>query len=115
VEKHEIQSGVFLGGVGMIREFEIGFWTGKEYVSEFHEEPHELIHYGGSIASVDGKPMFHIHGAVAGPDHRIMGGHLNRGVVAVLNEIFILKLGEVALTRKLNPGSGLMELFIPEP
>lgn len=78
VEKYSIESGVFLGGVGMIREFEIGYWGGKEYLTEFHETPHELLHYGGSIACVEGKPMFHIHATLAGPDHRTIGGHVNR-------------------------------------
>jgi len=112
VHEHSIVSGVFLGGVGMIREFEIGYWSGKEYLTEFHETPHELLHYGGSIARAEGKPMFHIHATLAGPDHRTVGGHVNRAVVAVLNEIFILKLEELELTRELNPGSGLMELVV---
>jgi len=112
VEKHNISSGIFLGGVGMLRDFEIGYWGGKEYLTEFHETPHELIHLGGSIAHVDGKFMPHIHCAVAGPDHSLKGGHLNRAKVAVLNEITILKLHDFYLTRKLNPTSGLMELEV---
>lgn len=112
VRKHDIRAGAFLGGVGMLRDFETGYWTGKEYLSEYHETPHELLHYGGSIATIDGKPAFHIHCTVAGPDHRVIGGHINKGTVAVLNEIFIRKFPGMQLTRKLNPGSGLMELEI---
>ena len=112
VRKHDIKAGAFLGGVGMVREFETGFWTGKEYLSEFHEAPHELLHLGGSIATVEGKPMFHIHVTVAGSDHMAMGGHMNKATVAVLNEITIRKFDDMELTRELNKGSGLMELEI---
>lgn len=115
VKKHDIKSGVFLGGVGMLRDFEIGFWTGKEYLSELHEAPHELLHLGGSIATVEGKPMLHIHCTVAGKDHSARGGHVNRATVAVLNEIVMKKFNNMALTRKLNSRSGLMELEISHP
>ena len=112
ISKHKITSGMFLGGVGMIQNFELGYWDGKEYLTEFHEKPHELIHFGGSIAHVNGKFMPHIHCAVAGPDHILKGGHLNKAEVAVLNEITILKLHDFSLTRKLNPVTGLMELEV---
>ena len=112
VDEYGIVSGAFLGGVGMIREVELGYWNGTEYLTEVPETPHELLHYGGSIARVEGRPMFHIHATLAGPDHRTIGGHVNRATVAVLNEIFILKLEELELSRKLNPDSGLMELMV---
>jgi len=112
VKKHDIKAGAFLCGVGMLRDFETGYWTGKEYESEMHESPHELLHFGGSIATVDGKPMFHIHCTVAGRDHRVIGGHANKATVAMLNEIVIRKFENMDLTRKLNPNSGLVELEI---
>jgi uncharacterized protein len=108
--KHGIRWGVFLTGVGMLRDFETGYWTGKEYLAEFHEEPHELLHYGGSIAEVDGKPAFHIHVTLAGQDHRVIGGHINKGTVAVLNEICIRKFENLPMTRELSERSTLMEL-----
>lgn len=110
VRKHSIRWGVFLTGVGMLRDFETGYWTGEEYLAEFHEEPHELLHYGGSIAEVEGKPAFHIHCTLAGKDHRAIGGHINKGTVAVLNEICILKFNDLPMTRQLSERSGLMEL-----
>ena len=95
VRKHDIKAGAFLGGIGMLRDFETGYWTGKEYLAEFHEAPHELLHFGGSIATVDGKPAFHIHCTVAGQDHKVIGGHVNKATVAVLNEIVIRKFPEM--------------------
>jgi len=112
VRKYNIKAGAFLGGVGMLRDFETGFWTGKEYLSEFHEAPHELLHLGGSIATVEGKPMFHIHVTVADSNHKALGGHMNKATVAVLNEITIRKFDDMKLTRELNERSGLMELEI---
>lgn len=111
--EHSIKWGVFLTGVGMLRDFEIGYWAGDGYLTAAHADPHEVLHYGGSIAEVDGRPAFHIHATLAARDHRVIGGHLLKGTVAVLNEMCILRFNDTPLTRKLNPGSGLMELELP--
>ncbi len=51
--------------------------------------PHEVVALHGTIATVDGNPSFHLHGAVAGPDHRLVGGHLLRATVGILQEVVI--------------------------
>ncbi len=114
IAKYKIGSGMFLGAVGMLENFEIGYFTGTEYIGEFHKTPHELLHLGGSIAQVEGRPMLHIHCSLAGPDYTVMGGHLKKAKVKVLNEIFIRRFNDVMLTRELNPGTELWELKIVE-
>lgn len=110
--EYNIRSGTILSGIGMLRNFEIGFFNGERYIKEKIRQPYELIALHGSIATVNNKPSIHIHCGLAGPDHRLIGGHLFRAKVAVLNEITILKFDDMGLTRKKNKKSGIAELEI---
>jgi predicted DNA-binding protein with PD1-like motif len=56
----------------------------------------------------------HIHCSVADSEHQLWGGHLNKARVNVINEITILKLDKLNLTRIKNEETGLMELNIEE-
>jgi len=113
--KHQMDSGIVLGGLGMLKEFEIGFFDhakGK-YEDVSVSEPHELISMVGSLAVAEnGQFIPHIHASLGGSDHRLMGGHLKRARVAILNEIAILKLPAGTLTRRLNQNTGLYELSV---
>ena len=111
IEDFHIRSGYVLMGIGMLKDFEIGFFDGHEYLTKHIEEPHELISIQGSISTKD-EVIIHLHCSLAGPDHRIIGGHLNKGTVNVINEILIKKVDEIELGRNMYPDSGLKELFI---
>ena len=114
-EKHEIDSGIILAGLGMLRDFEISFFNceTKEYDTLSTKDPHELISMMGSLAIAEnGEFMPHLHVSLGAEDHMLKGGHLKRAQVAVLNEITILKLPKGTLTRKLNPESKLYELAV---
>lgn len=111
IEEYGIKSAMIVSGIGMLGDFEIGFFKNGEYDWMFHEGPFELVALHGSI-STKGETMIHIHAALAGPDHKLIGGHLKRGKVMVLNEILLLKLDEMEFGRVLNEKSGLKELKI---
>lgn len=111
IDEFEIESGYILTGIGMLRDVEIGYFDGEKYLNQHLEKPHELVSMQGSISTI-GETIIHIHCSLAGPDHRIVGGHLNRGTVNVINEILIKRLDDIKLRRKLNPDTGLKELFI---
>lgn len=111
MEKHDIDSALILSGIGMLREFEIGYYNGKNYIIERFVDPMELLSMHGSIAK--GKQnRIHIHVSLANNEHKVFGGHLMRAKVCMLNEILLLRMNKVVLSRKLNPKSGLMELEI---
>jgi len=112
--KHRIASGMVMWGIGMLRDFEIGYFNGKEYERATYAEPMELLALHGSYAA-KADPRAHVHTAAAGRDHRVVGGHLFRATVAVLNEICVQRLRAAKLTRVLNPRSGLRELAIDVP
>lgn len=113
IEKYGIDSALILSGIGMLQDFEIGYYNGKNYIIERFVDPMELLSMHGSIAR--GKEnRIHIHVSLANSEHKVFGGHLLTAKVCVLNEIVILQMNSIDLTRKLNPKSGLMELEISD-
>jgi predicted DNA-binding protein with PD1-like motif len=111
IDKHEIESCLILSGIGMLRDFEIGFYNGTEYVKERIADPMELLSMHGSIAK-EIECRIHIHVGLANNEHKVIGGHLFSAKVCMLNEIVLLKLDEITLKRELNEKSGLLELKV---
>ncbi|MGC8644887.1 MAG: PPC domain-containing DNA-binding protein [Thermoplasmata archaeon] len=108
LDDYGIFSGLVIFGIGMIRQLEVGYWNGKEYVKEVLQSPGEVVSFHGSITS--NEPRLHIHVAVAMPDHVVKGGHFFSGVADPLLEVHVVRLEEMVLKRDLNSKSGLREL-----
>ncbi len=89
-------------GLGMITDFELGYFEKGEYISKSYSEPHELLSIQGVISGY-GEHRVHIHVSVADREHRMFGGHLLRGKVWMANEIGILRLDGVRSTREIDP------------
>jgi predicted DNA-binding protein with PD1-like motif len=89
-------------GLGMITDFELGYFEKGEYISKSYAEPHELLSLQGAISGY-GEHRVHIHAAVADKEHKMFGGHLLRGRVWMSNEIGILRLDGVRSTREIDP------------
>lgn len=109
--KHGIESGAVHWAIGMLQDFEIGFFAPTGYEKKIYEGRHELLAFHGSIA-IRAEPKFHIHVAVSERDHRVIGGHLFRGRVCMVNEVCIERFKKITLTRRLNPKTNLNELQI---
>ncbi len=110
----DLRSGVVLTGVGMLKDFELGWFdhATKGYVKRGFATPHELVAMSGTVAVAEGDEptvMPHVHVALAGPDLTLVGGHLWKATVTVLNEIAIRRVDR-PMRRRLNPDTGLMEL-----
>ena len=88
-------------GLGMVTDFELGYFEKGEYVSKSYPEPHELLSIQGVISGY-GEHRVHIHVSVADREHRMFGGHLLKGKVWTANEIGILRLDGVRSTREFN-------------
>ncbi len=110
LQMNSVTSGVILTGIGMLRDFEIGYYNGKDYEKKRREEPHELVALHGSIASGPENLRLHLHAALASPEHEIIGGHLFGGKVCVVNEITVLALDNIGLVRTRDERTGLMLL-----
>lgn len=110
IDDFGIASGFVVAGIGMLADAEIGYFAGSEYRRKVLAEPHELVSLQGSI-STEGETVIHLHCALAGPGHALVGGHLFSGKVRVVNEILIRK-ADVRLGRRFNPATGLKELTV---
>ncbi len=106
-----IESGAVHWGIGMLQDFEIGFFAPAGYEKAAYRDRHELVAFHGSIA-MGAEPKFHIHVAVAGRDHAVVGGHLFRAKACVVNEICLERFGTIRLSRRPNPNTKLSELEI---
>ncbi len=76
-------------GIGMFRKATLGYWDGTAYQPHEIAVPHEVVALHGTIAHADGNPSVHLHSALAGPDHRLVGGHLIRATVGILQEVVV--------------------------
>lgn len=112
-QKHNLESGAVLWGIGMVQDFEIGFFGPKGYEKAAFQERHELIALHGSIA-MGADPKLHLHVAVGRPDHTVIGGHLFRAKTAVVNEIQVARFDAIHFNRRFNENTGLRELILDE-
>jgi uncharacterized protein len=108
--KEQVTAGAILFGIGMFRKATFGYWDGKQYQPHELAVPHEVVALHGTIACSDGAPSVHLHGAVAGPDHHLVGGHLLRATVGVLQEMAIETFPGRAFGRPLVESWGLRML-----
>jgi predicted DNA-binding protein with PD1-like motif len=107
--EHGIEDGAVLWGIGMLQDFEIGFFGPKGYEKKVYADRHELLGLHGSI-SLRADPKLHLHVTVGRRDHAAIGGHLFRGRTAVVNEIHLVRFDTIRLSRRLNEKTGLREL-----
>lgn len=85
----DVGAATVLFGIGMFRRVTFGYWDGRQYLPRELTVPQEVVALHGTIARADGNPSIHLHGATAGPDHHLVGGHLLRATVGALEEIAI--------------------------
>jgi len=108
---HGIKYGWVYGGIGILRSFTLGYFTGKEYIKKYFQAPHELLSLAGSVTLNTEVPI-HLHCSVSSREFKVFGGHLFKGTTNVLNEILIKRFKGIELGRKINPITGYYELDI---
>ena len=109
--KHDVESGAVLWGIGMIQDFEIGFFGPTGYEKTAFRERHELLALHGSIA-MRAEPKLHLHTALGRRDHGAIGGHLFRAKTAVVNEIQLARFDSIRFNRRFNEKTGMRELVL---
>jgi len=110
--EYDIESGIVLTGIGMLREFIIGYYNGEEYKKTEFTQPHELVTLQGSFAKMGDEMIVHLHGTLGNSEHNTVSGHIFAGKIHGLAEVSMLKFGNLKLYRELNETSGLKELHI---
>ena len=111
IEKYGIESGIVLTGIGMLRNFVLGYFDGEVYQKKEFKEPCELVSLQGSITT-EKETVIHLHASLAKESNNVVGGHLFQAEVCMLNEIVLRRLNDLTLIRKENPVTGLKELDI---
>jgi predicted DNA-binding protein with PD1-like motif len=109
--KDEKDTMLIMTGLGMISDFELGYFDRGTYLTRSFAEPHELLALQGSVSS-DGDNRLHVHATVADKDHRAFGGHLMKGKVWMSNEIGLVRLDGVRSERIVDPAKKVGILHI---
>ena len=111
-KNYDVESGIILSGIGMLRNTKIGYWNGSEYITDEIKNPMELVSMQGNISTTenDGDPIIHIHIAAAKENHSVIGGHLVSATINNTGEIFVQKLENILLLRK-QEKNGLLGLY----
>ncbi|UCE44939.1 MAG: DUF296 domain-containing protein [Methanobacteriota archaeon] len=102
---------ILTAGLGMISDFELGYFDNGQYITKAFSEACELLSMQGSVAA-EGDPKLHIHVAVADRSHAAFGGHLLRGKVWMSNEIFLMNVEGLGSIRQFDPAKkvGVLQL-----
>jgi uncharacterized protein len=108
--REDLGAAAVIAGVGMIRRATIGYWDGSQYRPQELTVPHEVVGLQGSIARAEGAPSIHLHVAAAGPDLRLVGGHLLKATVGMLEEVYIETFPGRSFGRPLVESFGLRML-----
>ena len=113
--RENVRAAGIVFGIGMFRRATFGYWDGRQYLPHELAVPHEVVALHGTIARADDAPSLHLHGAVAGPDHRLVGGHLLRATVGVLQEVLLETFPGRTFGRPLVESYGLKMLDLEPP
>ncbi|HYB62819.1 MAG TPA: PPC domain-containing DNA-binding protein [Thermoplasmata archaeon] len=105
-----IRAGAVVFGIGMFRRATVGYWDGQQYRARELTVPHEVVGLHGTIAQADGRPSIHLHAALAGPDHALVGGHLMLATVGALQELLVETFPGRTFGRPLAESFGLRML-----
>ena len=109
-EKTGILSAGVVSAVGMLSDFELGYFKGKgDYAKQLFKKPHEFVALSGIIIKEENGYNFHLHAVFADEDKSLKGGHLFSAGVAVTAEIILIK-SKARLSRVLEEDTGLMGL-----
>ncbi|MCI4364019.1 MAG: DNA-binding protein [Thermoplasmata archaeon] len=106
-QTHGMKAAIVVSGIGMLRSCRVGFWNGTEYEPRELNTPHELVGLHGSIAEFEAAPSVHVHVALAGRDHALVGGHLLEGTVGAVAEVYLEQFEGARFGRRYDPKQNL--------
>jgi len=78
-------------GIGALGKAEIGLFNSrkKKYFSKVFQEDMEIVSLNGNISEMNGEPYLHLHIALADESLKLVGGHLNYGLISLTGEIIV--------------------------
>jgi uncharacterized protein len=108
--EHDVRAAAVGFGIGMFRRATVGYWDGEKYDPLEINTPHEVVGLHGTIARAEGRPSIHLHAALAGPNHALVGGHLLQATVGVVQELLVETFPGRAFGRPMVESFGLRML-----
>lgn len=97
-----------ISGIGALNYFNVGTFntqTKNYYINEF-KGSYEIVSLTGNLTRMNGRPCLHAHFAAADKNGNVVGGHLNKAVIANTAEIF-LHVIPGTLNKKFNENIGI--------
>lgn len=95
-----IHRAFLLAGIGMVRDLELGFFQKQNYKVQKVEGPCELLSLQGNLSrGKEGMPHLHCHVVVQEESGMITGGHLLKGTVCYMVEIYGRRLPGIRMER----------------
>ncbi len=110
-EWHSINLGT-VSAIGAVNEVKIGLFdpSTKTYSAQLLKGNFEIIALSGSVTTKEERVYLHLHIGVGDEEHKMYGGHLEKGIVSATCEIFIHAIeGEVDRAFNDNIGLNLLE------
>ena len=105
-----IDSGVIVGGIGMLKNVRLGYWNGHSYEEHCINEPGELLSAQGTLAAGPEGRAVHCHVSIARRDGTVCGGHLIAAEASTTTEIVLRVFRGIRLVRRPDP-NGLLGLY----
>lgn len=104
--------GATVSAIGAVSGAEIAVYdpAKKAYGTKAVRENCEIVSASGFVSVLDNAPHAHIHMALAGPDFRVIGGHLKKAVVNPTCEMAITPLGRLERKKDAKTGLALLGL-----
>lgn len=107
IEKTCLEAGLVsasVAGIGAVENPVIGTADLQSggYIKHEFKGIWELVNINGNVTAINGKPLAHLHVAVANPECEMRGGHLFKAVIGVTAEIVLTGLN-TELKRKPSP------------
>ncbi|MEA3475870.1 MAG: PPC domain-containing DNA-binding protein [Candidatus Cloacimonadota bacterium] len=100
---NNLENAIILNGVGMLKNAEIGYFDSEKYITKTISEPAELVSTNGNMfINPEGMPEWHIHVALAQRTHKMVGGHLLKGIVCNTAEIFIRTIPDAKFVKEIE-------------
>lgn len=125
VEEHQIRSGVFLSGVGLLEKANLRNCktlpnafpiTDENRAYMTFNQPSEILALSGNVSDVEGNPWVHAHVTLSFVDNqeiKVVGGHLIEGCkIFGFAEVIIMELEAIDMRKTFDEETQRIQLFV---
>ncbi|NJE26590.1 DNA-binding protein [Thermococcus sp. MV5] len=96
-KSENIKAGMIISGIGMLKDLEMGYYTGTEYERKKFEGIYEIVSITGYLQET--APRVHVHVSIADKNNKVYGGHLLSGKCNPYAIIAIISYNKLSFKR----------------